>query len=225
MNPVQLAPSILSADLGHLADEVRAVEAAGADIIHVDVMDGHFVPNIAIGPGTVRAVRAACSLPIDTHLMVRNPLDCAGLFIDAGATMVSFHIEACPTPFRALERIRDMGARAGIVFNPGTPVSMLEEAMDAADYILALCVEPGFGNQALRVPVLDKIRRLRRLQNERNIHVPIQVDGGINADTITAAAVAGAENFVVGSAIFESPDCRTSVGRLKELAGGALQRA
>lgn len=218
MNPVQLAPSILSADLGHLADEVAAVEEAGADIIHVDVMDGHFVPNIAIGPGTVRAVRSACSLPVDAHLMVRNPLECAGLFIDAGATMVSFHIEASRTPFRVLERIREMGARAGIVLNPGTPESMVTECMDAADYILALCVEPGFGNQVLRTSVLDKIRRLRLRQEEAGIHVPIQVDGGINSQTIMAAAGAGAEIFVVGSAVFESPDCQTSVAGLKELA-------
>lgn len=218
MIPAQMAPSILSADMGHLADEIRAVEKAGADMIHVDVMDGHFVPNIAMGPTTVRAVRTNTNLPIDVHLMIEDPLKYLDMFIDAGATMVSFHAEASHAPLRIAERIRSLGAKAGIVINPATPASALDEILESVDYVLTLCVEPGFGNQSFRYPVLDKIRSLRQKMADLGIDIPIQVDGGVNTETIGDASEAGAEIFIIGSAVFDADDPGEALARLRNLA-------
>jgi ribulose-phosphate 3-epimerase len=219
----QMAPSILSADMGHLADEIRAVEKAGADMIHVDVMDGHFVPNLGMGPAIVRSVREYTDLPIDVHLMIEDPLQYLEMFIEAGATMVSFHAEACHAPLRIADRIRSLGAKAGIVINPATPASVLDEVLGSVDYVLTLCVEPGFGNQAFRYPVLDKIRSLRLKMAELGIDVPIQVDGGVNAETIGDASEAGAEIFIIGSAVFDADEPGEALARLRNLASDRHQ--
>lgn len=215
-----MAPSILSADMGHLADDIRAVDQAGADMIHVDVMDGHFVPNLAMGPDTVRAVRKYTDLPIDVHLMIENPLYFLESFVEVGATMISFHAEASNAPFRVAERIRSLGAKAGIVINPATPISVLDEVLGSVDYILCLCVEPGFGNQSLRESVLTKIQGLRTKMAKLGLDIPIQVDGGVNSKTIASAAQAGAEIFVIGSAVFAADDPGKELHRLRNLARG-----
>ena len=201
-----IAPSLLSADMGCLAEELRAVETAGAELIHIDVMDGHFVPNLAMGPGVVQGVRRYSGLPLDVHLMVSRPLDYIRIFADAGADMLSFHLEATHTPYRVLDKIHEYGLKGGIVINPGTPVAMLEGVLASVDYVLLLCVEPGFGNQSFRPLMPGKIRELAELRNISGEQFQIQVDGGINENTILSADKAGADIFVMGSAIFNHPD-------------------
>jgi ribulose-phosphate 3-epimerase len=201
-----ISPSILSADLTRLGEQLRAVQEAGADEIHVDVMDGSFVPNISFGPDIVRAVKASTDLPIDVHLMIVEPEKHIQSFIDAGAGTITIHYETCPHIHRSLQSIRELGARAGLTFNPGTPVEPLALLTDVVDQLLIMSVNPGFGGQKFIPSALEKIRTVDRILKEHTSEAIIQVDGGITADTIRAAYEAGARNFVAGTAIFRHPD-------------------
>ena len=212
----RIAPSILSADFARLAEEIAAVERAGASILHVDVMDGRFVPNITIGLPVVKAISRATRLPIDAHLMIVEPGQYAEQFVTAGASMVSIHIEADPHAHRTLSAIRAAGAQAGIAINPGTSLSAIEESVKFADYVLLMSVNPGFGGQKFIPESLDKLRRLRRMINERGLKTRIEIDGGIDADNIAEVAAAGAEIIVSGSAIFGAKDAGTALRQLRE---------
>ena len=206
--PLRVAPSILSADFGRLAEEVGRAEAAGADWIHVDVMDGHFVPNITIGPAVTEAVRRSTDLPVDVHLMIESPERYVGAFAQAGADWITVHQEACPHLHRVVDGIREAGARPGVALNPSTPVESLREAVAWVDLILVMTVNPGFGGQSFIPRSVDKLRRLVRLVGEegRRGDVEIQVDGGIDPSTAPAAVAAGANVLVAGSALFRAPE-------------------
>ena len=219
--PVRIAPSILSADFGRLAAEVRRAEAAGADWIHVDVMDGHFVPNITIGPAVTRAVREATELPVDVHLMIQEPERYVGAFAQAGADWITVHQECCPHLNRVLAGIREAGARPGVALNPSTPVETLREAVAWVDLVLVMTVNPGFGGQSFIPRSVDKLRRLERLLAEegRGGDVEVQVDGGIDAATAPAVVAAGANVLVAGSALFRAPDSlEEALPRLRQKA-------
>lgn len=218
MRSIMIAPSILSADFTRLGDEVRAVEAAGADVIHVDVMDGHFVPNITIGPLVVRAVRAVTSLPVDVHLMITDPDRYLKDFIDAGADWVTVHVEACVHLHRTLTSIKDMGRKAGAVLNPATSLTSLEYVLSEVDLVMLMSVNPGFGGQSFIPSVIDKIRRLRQILDAVNPEVGIEVDGGIGPATIAAVAEAGANIFVAGSAIYGQVDYAAVIRNMKQQA-------
>jgi ribulose-phosphate 3-epimerase len=213
---IDIAPSILSADFARLAEEIQTVERAGASILHVDVMDGRFVPNITIGLPVVKAISRATRLPIDAHLMIVEPGQYAEEFVKAGAQMVSIHIEADPHAHRTLSGIRAAGAQAGIAINPGTSLSAIEEPLKFADYVLLMSVNPGFGGQKFIPESLDKLRRLRRMIDERGLKTRIEIDGGIDADNIAEVAAAGAEIIVSGSAIFGADDPGIALRRLRE---------
>jgi ribulose-phosphate 3-epimerase len=218
MNSVMIAPSILSADFSRLGEEVRAVEAAGADVIHVDVMDGHFVPNITIGPLIVKAVRAVTDLPLDVHLMISDPDRYLQDFIDAGADWVTVHVEACTHLHRTLSYIRSKGKKAGAVLNPATSLSTLEYVLSDVDLVMLMSVNPGFGGQSFIESSLDKITRLRRMLDAVNPEAGIEVDGGISPATIARVAAAGANIFVAGSAVYGSTDYQAVIRQMKELA-------
>jgi ribulose-phosphate 3-epimerase len=213
---IEIAPSILSADFSCLGEQVKAVERAGASLLHVDVMDGRFVPNITVGLPVVKALARATRLPIDAHLMIVEPGRYAEEFVKAGAQMVSIHIEADPHAHRTLTAIRAAGARAGIAINPATPLSALDEAVKFADYVLLMSVNPGFGGQEFIPASLDKVRRLRKMIDERGLKTRIEIDGGIDSDNIAEIASAGADIIVSGSAIFGAPDPATALRELRE---------
>jgi ribulose-phosphate 3-epimerase len=216
----EIAPSILSADFARLADEIRSVEEGGASVLHVDVMDGRFVPNITIGLPVVKSLRKVTRLKIDTHLMIVEPSRYAAEFAEAGADMVSVHVEADHHLHRTLGSIRDAGAKAGIAINPATPLSALEEALPYADFILVMSVNPGFGGQAFIPTSIDKVRRLRAMILERGLETKIEIDGGIDETNIAEVVGAGAEILVAGSAIFGQKDPAEAVKKLK--AGAAV---
>jgi ribulose-phosphate 3-epimerase len=218
MKSVMIAPSILSADFSRLGEEVRAVEAAGADVIHVDVMDGHFVPNITIGPLVVKAVRAVTDLPLDVHLMITNPDHYIQSFIDAGADWITVHVEACIHLHRTLSYIRGQGKKAGAVLNPATSLSTLDYVLDEVDLVMLMSVNPGFGGQSFIDSSLDKIARLRKMLDSVNPDAGIEVDGGIGPATIAKVAAAGANIFVAGSAVYGSGDYRAVIEEMKALA-------
>ncbi len=213
---IEIAPSILSADFTKLGQQIGLVEGAGASLLHVDVMDGRFVPNITVGLPVVKAISRATQLPIDAHLMIVEPGRYAEEFVKAGAQMVSIHIEADPHAHRTLSAIRAAGAQAGVAINPTTPLSALDEALKFADYVLLMSVNPGFGGQAFIPESLDKVRRLRKMIDERGVKARIEIDGGIDADNIAEVASAGAEIIVSGSAIFGAPDPAVALRKLRE---------
>lgn len=219
MKTMMIAPSILSADFSRLGDEVRAVEAAGAEVIHVDVMDGHFVPNITIGPLVVKAVRQVTDLPVDVHLMITEPDRYLKDFADAGADWITVHVEACVHLHRTLNYIRDLGKKAGAVLNPATSLSKLDYVLEELDLVMLMSVNPGFGGQSFIESTLGKTRRLRAMLDKANPGAGIEIDGGISPRTIARVAEAGANIFVAGSAIYGQVDYGDVIREMKELAG------
>jgi ribulose-phosphate 3-epimerase len=213
---IDIAPSILSADFSRLGEEIEAVTRGGATILHVDVMDGHFVPNLTIGLPVVKSLVRATELPIDAHLMISEPGRYAQQFVEAGARMVSVHLEADANLHRTLASIRAAGAQAGVVLNPATPIEALSEALPFVDYVLVMSVNPGFGGQKFIETSTDKVRRLRRMIEERQLAVRIEIDGGIDLENIASVVAAGAEIIVAGSAIFGAPDPEAAVRGLRE---------
>ena len=214
-----IAPSILSADFSRLGEEIKAVESAGADWIHADIMDGHFVPNITFGPMIVESVRRVTSLPIDVHLMIENSNDYIPAFAEAGASLISVQVEASIHLNRSVQLIRECGARPGVVLNPSTPVQTLEWIIDHVDYVLIMSVNPGFGGQAFIKNSLEKVRALRQLIQQKNLKTLIEIDGGVNEETITDIAAAGVDVFVAGSAIFGSRDYQTTINAFRQKIG------
>jgi ribulose-phosphate 3-epimerase len=210
----EIAPSILSADFTRLAEEIGSITAGGATVVHVDVMDGRFVPNITIGLPVVRSIRKATDLTIDTHLMIVEPGRYAAEFVKAGADMVSVHVEADYHLQRTLCSIRETGGKAGIAINPATPLVSLEEALPYADFVLLMSVNPGFGGQKFITTSMDKLRRLRRMIDDRGLQTRIEIDGGVDADNIQQVVEAGAEIIVAGSAVFGSGHPDVSVREL-----------
>ena len=222
---IELAPSILSADFAHLADNVQAVTDGGATLLHVDVMDGHFVPNITIGPPVVASLRKVTRLPLDVHLMIENPDQFIPAFVDAGADWISVHQEACIHLHRTLELIRNHGANPGVVINPATPVQTLGEVLEMVDHVLVMSVDPGFGGQKFIPASLDKVRKLATMRTAKSAGFRIEIDGGIGADTIAEAVRAGVEILVAGNAVFGEGNPRENTQRLLKLATEAtLQR-
>lgn len=219
---VEIAPSILSADFTRLGEQITAVENAGAAYIHVDVMDGHFVPNLTIGPFIVEWVRRATKLPIDAHLMIESPDDFIGAFAKSGANLISVHPEATYHLHRTINYIRQAGCQAGVVLNPATPLAMIEEVIEDVDYVLLMSVNPGFGGQKFIPSSLDKLRRLRALIQTRGSRARIEIDGGIGIENAAAVVAAGAEILVAGSAIFGDPDPAKA---LQQLLGAASKQA
>ena len=218
--PIRIAPSILASDFGRLAAEVQAVERAGADWIHVDVMDGHFVPNLTIGPAVLRAVRRATALPLDVHLMIEAPERSLADYAEAGADRIGVHVETCPHLHRTVQQIRGLGKKACVVLNPATPAGAVEPLLADVDQILVMSVNPGFGGQSFIEGVLPKLAQLRRWIDERELAVELEVDGGISPDTIERAAHAGANVFVAGTAVFGEPDYRAAIADLRKRAVG-----
>jgi len=217
---IEIAPSILSANFACLGDQIEAVERGGAGILHVDVMDGHFVPNITVGLPVVKSLAKFTRLPIDAHLMISEPGTYAAQFVEAGAQMVSVHVEADPHLHRTLMSIKSAGAQAGVVLNPSTPVYAVEEVLQFVDYVLVMSVNPGFGGQKFIPQAIDKVKRLRQMIVERQLNVRIEIDGGVDRSNIEKVVAAGAEIIVAGSAIFGKPDAEAAV---KELRNATVQ--
>jgi ribulose-phosphate 3-epimerase len=212
----RIAPSILSADFSKLGDEIKAVEAAGADWIHADVMDGHFVPNITIGPLIVEAVKRVTALPIDVHLMIEKPDNYIRAFAEAGASYISVQVETCTHLNRTVQLIKNCDAHAGVVLNPSTPVKSLEWILEFVDYVLIMGVNPGFGGQEFILNSIGKIKALRQQIQDRGLAVLIEVDGGVNEDTIAEISSAGVDIFVAGSAIFGSKDYQKTIQSFRQ---------
>ncbi|MEZ4525409.1 MAG: ribulose-phosphate 3-epimerase [Desulfobacterales bacterium] len=212
-----IAPSILSADFARLGEEIRAVEKAGANWIHIDVMDGHFVPNITMGPIIVEAARHSTQLPLDVHLMIEHPDTYVPDFAKAGADWICVHAEACVHLHRSLQLIRDCGAKAGVALNPSTPLNAIEWVLEYTDFVLIMSVNPGFGGQSFIQNSLDKIRQLRNILDDRGLSALIQVDGGVNVNTIGKISKAGADVFVAGSAVFGSGDYEKTIAEFRKI--------
>jgi ribulose-phosphate 3-epimerase len=215
---IELAPSILSADFARLADEVQLAAEGGATVLHVDVMDGHFVPNITIGPPVVASLRKATELPLDCHLMIENPDQYVPVFVDAGADWISVHQEATRHLNRSLDLVRKHGAKAGVVINPATPVQTLGEVLDIVDFVLVMSVNPGFGGQKFIPGSVEKIRKLVTMRNAKGVNFRIEVDGGIALDTVGDVVRAGAEILVAGNAVFGKGNPRENAEKLLKAA-------
>ena len=213
-----IAPSILSADFSRLGDEVRAIAEAGADVVHVDVMDGHFVPNLTIGPLVVEAVRRVTDLPVDTHLMISNPEVYIERYAEAGSDWISVHAEACPHLHRVIAQIREAGAKPGVVLNPHTPPEQVEYVLDQLHHVLVMSVNPGFGGQSFIPAVLPKLERLRGWIDARGLDVRLEVDGGVKENNIARIRAAGADTFVAGSAVFGHDDYAAAIRALRAAA-------
>ena len=219
---VLIAPSILAADFAALGGEIAAAERGGADLIHVDVMDGHFVPNITVGPPVVRAIRRVATVPLDVHLMITDPDRFIEAFAEAGAGMMSVHVEVLPHLHRTIQAIKALGVKAGIVLNPSTPVVALEEVGGDVDYVLVMSVNPGFGGQTFIPRSESKVRQVRALLDRSGNAAPVEIDGGIDLDNIARVVLAGARIIVTGSAVFHTPDAERATRALKTAALGAL---
>jgi ribulose-phosphate 3-epimerase len=219
---VEILPSILSADFARLAEEISKVERGGASILHVDVMDGHFVPNITLGPPVVASIRKATKLHLDVHLMIEDPDRYAPEFIKAGANSVSVHYEAARHLDCTLRTIQAMGAKAGVVLNPATPISVLEDVLELADYVLIMSVNPGFGGQSFIPYTLEKLRRLDRIRREKKLSFALEIDGGVNRENLAEVVRAGCDWIVTGSFIFHSPDAEATVRDLRGIAANAF---
>jgi ribulose-phosphate 3-epimerase len=215
---IEIVPSILSADFARLADDIACVERGGAKMLHLDVMDGHFVPNMTIGPPIVECVRKVTRLHLDVHLMIENPERFVTAFVQAGANSVSVHYEAARHLDAVLGMIRTAGAKAGVVLNPATPVSVLEEVVEVADYVLLMSVNPGFGGQRLIPYVLEKVRKLAALRREKKLALPIEIDGGVHKENLAEVVRAGCDWVVTGSAIFHSADPEAALREMREIA-------
>ncbi len=215
----KLAPSILSADFSRLGEEIKAVEEAGADYIHIDIMDGHFVPNITVGPLVVETAKAVTTLPLDVHLMISEPDRYVQDFIKAGSDLLSVHVETCPHLQRTLTYIRELGGKPAAVVNPATPISTLENVLDDLDMVLLMTVNPGFGGQNFIPTMLPKIKQMRKLIDEKKLPIELEVDGGVNLENISRISEAGADVVVAGSAVYKSKDCRETVRLMKEKLG------
>jgi len=212
----KIAPSILSADFSRLADEVRAVEKAGADVIHVDVMDGHFVPNITIGPLVVQGLKKLTSLPLDVHLMIENPERYVEVFAQAGSDWITIHAETCPHLKRMIKKVRQLRARPGIVLKPATPLKTLFPVLDEIDLVLIMSVNPGFGGQSFIPSTLKKIERLRKIVDQNRYPLEIEVDGGVKVENIREVSTAGGDVFVVGTGIFKTENYEKTIRRLRQ---------
>jgi ribulose-phosphate 3-epimerase len=220
---VRLAPSILSADFGRLADAVQLAEESGADLIHVDIMDGHFVPGLTFGPQLVASLKKRTKIPLDVHLMVDNPLATIPWFLEAGADWVSFHLEASPHLHREVGLIKDQSRKAGLALNPGTPIILLNEILKDLDYVLIMTVNPGRGSQKFIDAGLDKITRLSQWIAGLRLDIPVEVDGGVNLKNLESIVKAGARMIVTGSAIFGAPNPAEVIRQMKAIAGKAAR--
>lgn len=212
---VKIAPSILSADFSMLAEEIQKVEVSGADMLHIDIMDGHFVPNLTFGPPVVSAIRKVTKLPFDVHLMVNNPENLISPFIESGADIITIHVETTSHLHRLLQTIRDRGIKAGVALNPSTSLNFIEEILTDIDMVLLMSVNPGFGGQKFIPTTIDKISRLRNIVKDRNLKLDIEVDGGINQDTATQVIAAGANILVAGSAVYGAPDIAEAIRAIR----------
>jgi len=216
-NQKKIAPSLLSADFSRLQEDITLVEEGGADVLHVDVMDGHFVPNITFGPFIVKAIKKCATIPLDVHLMIENPERYIEDFAKAGSDYITVHVEACTHIHRVLQQIKATGAKAGVSLNPGTPLSSIEEVLGDVDLILIMSVNPGFGGQSFISGALDKIKRLRQMLRERGLdHVEIEIDGGVKLDNIAEVAEAGVDIFVSGSGIYKAEDPKDMIAQMKK---------
>ena len=213
--PVRISPSILAADFSRLAEELAAIEEAGADRVHVDVMDGHFVPNLSIGPAVVEAVRRSCQLPVDVHLMIEEPERSIDEYVARGASTVGVHVETCPHLHRSVTQIREAGARACVALNPATPAQAVEPVLQDLDQLLVMTVNPGFGGQKFIESMLPKIELLRGWIDQAELQIDLEVDGGIGPETIARAARAGADLFVAGTAVFGASDYAQAIAELR----------
>jgi ribulose-phosphate 3-epimerase len=218
----QIVPSILSADFARLAEEIERVERAGIQMLHVDIMDGHFVPNLTMGPPVVESIRKVTKLTLDLHLMITDPDTYAPLFIEAGADLISVHQEACRHLDRTLRMIRSEGARPGVVLNPATPITMLEDVLDLVDHVLIMSVNPGFGGQEFIPRSLDKIRALAAMRRDNRLNFSIEIDGGVSHENVETIVQAGCDWLVAGSAVFHSADPAATVKEMQHLAAQAM---
>ncbi len=216
----KIAPSILSADFARLGEEIVRVAEAGADLIHVDVMDGHFVPNLTIGPPLIKAIRKTTDLPLDVHVMITNPDETFGDYISAGADYLTVHVEASTHLHRTIQAIKEKGAKAGVTLNPATPLSAVEEILPYVDLLLIMSVNPGFGGQSFIPSSMEKLRSARKLIKERGLSVEIEIDGGVKVDNIAEISEAGADIFVSGSGIFRTPDYKETIQKMRAAVGG-----
>lgn len=221
---IKIAPSILAADFSKLAEEVKEVERAGAELIHIDVMDGHFVPNITMGPIVVEALRPITKLPLDVHLMIENPDQYIESFAKAGADYITVHVEACPHLHRTIQLIRSYGVKPGVVLNPHTPIETIQHILEDVDMVLFMTVNPGFGGQKFIHSVISKVQQLADIIQEKGLSIEIEIDGGINAETIIPCAEAGATIFVAGSAIYSQQDRAKALQNIKQAGERAASK-